>query len=382
MQEVSEHSCAQCSRRFSACFSYQSEVVDGTAYRFCTPTCRQNWLAERGDCVCSVCAKPFRLEYPFQITTRRGQRTHYCSTRCVAQARQARAAARTPAHRPSRIAVFNHKGGTGKTTTAINLAAALAEEGKRVLLVDADGQGNVGVSLGVHGEGSLYHVLAQNVAPSEVAVPVRDRLSVITANELLAAAELFLVTRPQRDKELRHRLGQCDDAYDVVVVDCAPALSLLNQNALVYCDGVLVPVACDYLSLVGMRQVLRTMHQVRRLLHHPVSLLGVLPTFFDARQRLARESLGTLQENFGERCLSPIRVNARLKEAPSVRQTIFEYAPDSHGAQDYRQLATRVTEQLQELQRGSTPTAAVTGTRAQTARANPPAPAAALTGAL
>ena len=130
--------------------------------------------------------------------------------------------------------------------------------------------------------------------------------------------------------------------YDVVVIDCAPALSLMNQNALVFADSVIVPVACDYLSLVGVKQVIKTIKNVRELLDHDIEVLGVLPTFYDVRNRIARESLDTLKRHFGEHCLPPVRVNTRLKEAPSVKQTIFELAPESHGAEDYRHLVRHV----------------------------------------
>jgi chromosome partitioning protein len=116
----------------------------------------------------------------------------------------------------------------------------------------------------------------------------------------------------------------------------------MSQNALVYADSVIVPVSCDYLSLVGVKQVLRTLRHVRDLLKHDVALLGVLPTFYDVRNKIARDSVAALQDHFGERCLPPIRVNTKLREAPSVRKTIFEYAPDSHGALDYMGLVDHV----------------------------------------
>jgi chromosome partitioning protein len=219
----------------------------------------------------------------------------------------------------------------------------MAEAGRRVLLIDADGQGNVGASLGIAGQRTLYHVLVNGAQASEVAVPVREGLDVLTSNETLAAAELFLAERPNRDRIMRERLGDACGGYDTVVIDCAPALSLMNQNAMVYADSVVVPVACDYLSLVGVKQVLRTIRNVRELLQHDVQLLGVLPTFFDVRNRISREAILTLRRHFEGRCYDPIRINTKLREAPSAKQTIFEYAPKSHGAEDYRRLVQRVT---------------------------------------
>ena len=297
-------------------------------------------------CQCAVCGKHFALEFPFQVQVGDRGATHFCSMECKGAARagvqRVNKAGAPVAKGPRRIAVFNHKGGTGKTTTAVNLAAGLAEAGNRVLLIDADGQGNVGASLGIRGERTLYHVLVGGVGADQAAVPVRANLDVLTSNELLAAAELNLATRPNRDRVLRERLGDRVNGYDVVVLDCAPALSLMNQNALVYADSVVVPVSCDYLSLVGVKQVLRTLRHVRDLLRHDVAMLGVLPTFYDVRNKIARDAVSALTDHFGDRCLTPIRVNTKLREAPSVKKTIFEHAPDSHGALDYMALVEHV----------------------------------------
>jgi len=241
-------------------------------------------------------------------------------------------------HAPRRLAIFNHKGGTGKTTTSVSLAAGLAARGLKVLLVDTDSQGNVGVSLNVKAEKSLYHVLVMGLKAQDAAVNVRPNLDLVCANETLAAAELYLAGRQNRDRVLRDRLASATDAYDVVVVDCSPSLSLMNQNALVFADGILVPVACDFLSLVGVRQVIKTVKNVNALLHHPVQIWGVLPTFYDARARICRDAIDTLKQHFGERCLPPIRATMKIKEAPAQGKTIFEYAGQANAAIDYRRV--------------------------------------------
>jgi chromosome partitioning protein len=246
--------------------------------------------------------------------------------------------ARQRMHAPSRLAIFNHKGGTGKTTTSVSLAAGLASRGLRVLLVDTDSQGNVGVSLGVKAEKTLYHVLVMGVRASDAAVHVRPNLDVVVSNETLAAAELYLAGRQNRDRILRDRLASTFDEYDVVMLDCSPSLSLLNQNALVVADGIIVPVACDFLSLVGVRQVVKTVKNVNSLLHHPVQIHAVLPTFYDARARICRDAVEALREHFGDRVLPPIRQATRLKEAPAQGKTIFEFAPESNSAEDYGQV--------------------------------------------
>ncbi|MDP9150451.1 MAG: ParA family protein, partial [Myxococcota bacterium] len=236
---------------------------------------------------------------------------------------------------PARLAVFNHKGGTGKTTTSVSIASGLASRGLRVLLVDTDSQGNVAVSLGVKAERSLYHVLVMGMRPMDAAVPVRPNLDVLVSNETLAAAELYLAGRQNRDRILRDRLASAFEQYDVIVLDCSPSLSLLNQNALVVADGILVPVACDFLSLVGVRQVIKTVKNVNALLHHPVQIHGVLPTFYDARARICRDAVEAMREHFGDRVLPPIRQATRIKEAPAQGKSIFEFAPESNAAEDY-----------------------------------------------
>lgn len=377
--------CDVCGEAFEPKFRYQLREENGRYVKVCSTRCQQELM--RGDSAneleCEVCEKSFRLEYPFQVVALEGSRHYFCSTAC----RRAGSAgiAKRPSQRPRaimnqggalssqvaggprRIAVFNHKGGTGKTTTAVNLAAGFAEAGKRVLLIDLDGQGNVGASLGIRGEKSLYHVLVHGLPVADAVVPVRSNFDVITSNETLAAAELHLAQQPNRDRVLRDRFassGALLAEYDLVILDCAPALSLMNQNALVFADSILIPVGCDYLSLVGVRQVLRTMKNVKRLLRHDVKLLGVLPTFYDQRNKISQEALAALKEHFGDRCFEPVRVNTKIKEAPSKKMTIFEHAPESHGAEDYLQLVARLL--------GEAPTSR--GARAERAATPPPVP--------
>jgi chromosome partitioning protein len=268
---------------------------------------------------------------------------------------------------PRYIAVFNHKGGTGKTTTAVSIAAGLAAKGKRVLLVDTDAQGNVAVSLGTNVERSLYHVLVMGLRVSDAVKTVRPNLDLLPSNETLAAAELYLAGRQNRDRVLSERLSAAAVNYDYVVLDCSPSLSLMNQNALVFADSVLVPVACDYLSLVGVRQVIKTVKNVNAILHHPVQIWGVLPTLFDARAKICHEAISTLKQHFAERCLPPVRSAIKVKEAPSQGQTIFEYAAGSPAADDYNVVVDRIIQNREASQqsgpspagRGARPVAAV-----------------------
>jgi chromosome partitioning protein len=365
-------SCSVCGKRFDVQFRYQMEERDGGFAFFCSHPCHGKAVSGEasGGATCSACKKHFDVELVSQVVRVRGELGHACSEECrrqiLAEADGARLGALPPSteshapppalypsrapvlppvprprrriHAPSRLAIFNHKGGTGKTTTSVSLAAGLAARGVRVLLVDTDSQGNIGVSLGVKAEKTLYHVLVMGIRPSDAAISVRPNLDVIVSNETLAAAELYLAGRQNRDRILRERLASTFNDYDVVMLDCSPSLSLLNQNALVVADGIIVPVACDFLSLVGVRQVIKTVKNVNSLLHHPVQIYGVLPTFYDARARICRDAVDALREHFGERLLPPIRQATRLKEAPAQGKTIFEFAPESNSAQDYGQV--------------------------------------------
>jgi chromosome partitioning protein len=352
-------SCSVCNQRFEVQFRYQMEEREGGFAFFCSQKCHSASLD--GDSTCDACQKRFRVELVAQVVQVKGVRKYACSDSCRAQVLAEDAGMRlvdaleeipavlrpaTSRHSsfggPKRIAVFNHKGGTGKTTTTVSIAGGLAARGVRVLVVDTDSQGNIAHSLGIKAERSLYHVLVMGLAPRAAAVNVRPNLDVIASNETLAAAELYLAGRQNRDRVLRERLDAGTKDYDVVILDCSPSLSLLNQNALVFADGVLVPVACDYLSLVGVRQVVKTVKNVNSLLHHPVQIWGVLPTFYDARARICRDALETLEKHFGDRCLAPIRQATRVKEAPASGKTIFEHAPESHAALDYDRVVQKL----------------------------------------
>jgi chromosome partitioning protein len=289
--------------------------------------------------VCTGCGTEFKVAYVFQVAVVGGVRRHFCTLEC----RKTHLGEESfRARRARRIAILNQKGGTGKTTTAVNLAAGLAERGNEVLLLDTDAQGNVGASLGIRGDKSLYHVIVDGADPVDVSVPVRNSLDVVTSDATLAAAEIWLARQDpeERARVLMQRLNlmKVTRRYAYVILDCGPSLNLLNQNALTYADEVIIPVTCDYLALVGVKQVLRTIKDVERHLHHAVRIAGVLPTFYDGRTRLAREAYTTLRGHFKQRCLEPIRQNTRLAEAPANRKTIFEYAPDSHGASDYKRV--------------------------------------------
>lgn len=347
MQEAQAHPhCNVCGKQFVPKFRFQLQSAGGgIPAPYCSQSCRMRagaapQAAPRPQVECSACAQPFTPELAAQTIRIGGAMAYACTPACRTKLLQSA----PPTRETRRIAVMNQKGGTGKTTTSINLAAGLAQEGRRVLLIDMDSQGSVGVSLGISGEYSIYHVLIDGVLPGKAAVPIRDNLDVVTSNETVASAEIILANASRREKILAERCKSLE-GYDYVIMDCAPSLSIVNQNALTFADHVLIPVACDYLSMVGVKQILKTLRRIEEVLVHPIEVLGVLPTFYDARARITHEVEANLRNHFGEKVFTPIRSNTRLKEAPSHRKTIYEYAPSSTAAEDYTSLTRRV-EQL------------------------------------
>jgi chromosome partitioning protein len=346
--------CETCGQRFAVELAFQVMFVDGRRRYVCDAGCRKALLgklnrvplaarlAPANDRDTIPAPPPFhdRPELPPVLDPTRARPPNQTPRESGVVLRSSTIL--PPPSGPRVLAVFNHKGGTGKTTTAVTLAAGLAARGARVLLVDSDGQGNVAVSLGIAPERTLYHVLVMGLDLRQAIVSARPGLDVLASNETIAAAELYLAGRRQRDRVLAERLAVSRELYDFVIVDCSPSLSLMNQNALVFADAVLCPVACDYLSLVGVRQVLRTVKHVNTLLSHPVRFWGALPTFFDARAKICHEALGALREHFGERCLEPIRLAIKVKEAPAQGKTLLEYASGSNAARDYMKVVERL----------------------------------------
>lgn len=347
MHLPSDARCSTCGFSFAPRSSWQ---VDGSK-SWCSLPCKAQGAVAGAGPTCAVCTTSFTLTYAYQALKHQGTIAYVCSEACRAQLGAARAtptpvelapapsgsASNSAPVRPYRLAVLNQKGGTGKTTTSISIAAGLAEAGCRVLLVDCDPQGNVGASLGVRAPKSLYHVMIDEMPLDDVVVPIAANFDVLTSDDTLAAAEIKLAQHPGRGGVLARCLD-ATSAYTHVVLDCGPSLSLVNQNALCSVDEVLIPVACDYLSLVGVKQVLKTIKNVNMHLGHPLKVGAVLPTFYDGRAKICRDALDALKKHFGDACLPPIRQNVKLKEAPSHKKTIFEHDPHSSGAEDYRKV--------------------------------------------
>jgi chromosome partitioning protein len=250
------------------------------------------------------------------------------------------------------FAIANQKGGVGKTTTAINLAASLAVNDIRVLVVDSDPQGNATSGLGVSKEPdipSLYHVLLGDThAKDAIRSTGFEGLDIITADKNLIGANLELVDIPDREYRLRDRLADIRDAYQFILIDCPPALDLLTLNALIAADSVLVPIQCEFFALEGVSELMDTIDRIRESFQHPLAIEGILLTMYDDRTNLTRQVAADLRDFFKDEVFRTIIPRSiRLAEAPSFGKPILTYDPRSKGAESYIKLAKEILDHEQ-----------------------------------
>lgn len=244
-------------------------------------------------------------------------------------------------------AVVNQKGGVGKTTTTVNLAAYLATFGKKVLLVDIDPQSNASVGLGVDRtqiKDCLYSVLIEGTDPQEVIIKSNiANLDVLPSTPRLAGAEVELVAVEPRETRLKSSLGSIQQNYDIVVIDCPPSLSLLTVNALTAANEVIIPIQCEYYALEGISQLTHTLELVRESLNPSLKIRGIVLTMFDPRTLLSSQVAEEARKYFGSKVFKTVVPrNVRLAEAPSFGQPIIFYDPGSKGAEAYENLCREV----------------------------------------
>ena len=247
------------------------------------------------------------------------------------------------------IAVVNQKGGVGKTTTAVNLAAALTDLGNKVLLCDFDPQANATSGLGVEKrkvKKSVYDVII-NDTPAAEAIVATKYADVLPASADLAGAGVELIVLPQPNFQLRNALAQVKDNYDVILIDCPPSLELLTINGLAAADSILIPVQCEYYALEGLSDLMSTLRMIKRKIHPTLDIFGVVLTMFDGRTNFSTQVAQEVRRHFpGKVFATVIPRNIRLAEAPSHGIPVTAYDRSSRGAQSYRDLANEIHKKL------------------------------------
>jgi len=250
------------------------------------------------------------------------------------------------------ICIANQKGGVGKTTTAVNLAASLAERGRRILLIDLDPQGNASSGLGIkrseYSERNIYHVLIGQLTLKEAMTRSAVKgLDVLVADNDLIGAEIELVAAERREYRLKEAIATVADEYDFVIIDCPPSLGLLTVNALTAANTFLVPLQCEYYALEGLSQLLNTAGLIKKKLNPDLRIEGIVLTMFDGRNNLSHQVVNEIKTHFGDKVFSSIIPrNVRLSEAPSHGKTILEYDDRSPGAKKYRELAQELDQKV------------------------------------
>ena len=253
--------------------------------------------------------------------------------------------------------IANQKGGVGKTTTSINLASSLATYEKRVLLVDMDPQGNATMGSGIDKnnlESSVYDVIVGKVTPDQaIKRNTEAAIDILPANRDLTAAEVELLNLPGKENRLRHALMRVSPSYDYIIVDCPPSLSMLTVNALAACQGVIIPVQCEYYALEGLTDLLGTINRIGKVLNPNLSIVGILRTMYDPRSSLTNEVSSQLHTHFGDTVFrTTIPRNVRLAEAPSYGQPANIYDRTSRGAIAYLGLAGELIRRNKQQKNG------------------------------
>lgn len=247
-----------------------------------------------------------------------------------------------------KICIINEKGGVGKTTTTISIAAGLSRKDKKVLVVDLDAQGNVGTILKVEVEKDVYNVLTENADVMQCTKHLGKNLDVMPSRETLTKTEVIISSMPNKEFILKNKLKALK-GYDYVLIDCPPSLGILNQNALLYAQEAFIPVSTDFLGYDALKKMTTVIETINDRFDHTIKITKVIPTLFDKRIKSCRKYLDKISSEFYEITTNPVRINSKLKEAPESGKSIFGFAPSSRGAKDYQRIVKVILNEEEKI---------------------------------
>ncbi len=236
------------------------------------------------------------------------------------------------------FAVINYKGGTGKTCTLVNLAYSISQRGNKVLIVDTDPQGSISYHLGLKPIASLYDIIVKNKPAMACITVARDNLDVIASNERLYPVELFMHQQKNKEQIIRDRLTSIVSNYDYVFIDCTPTMTLMNQNVLLFAEQVLVPVSMEYMTLLGVKQLIGNIKLLNKSFKKNIKITKVIPTFFNAHNKKTKNVYQSLSRVFSNYIAHPIRTNISISEASGQGKTIYEYNTTCQSIDDFNKL--------------------------------------------
>ncbi len=243
-----------------------------------------------------------------------------------------------------KIAVINQKGGVGKTTTTVNLSAGLASMGKKVLIIDLDAQGNIGTYFNKYSERDMFNLLTdKDITYKDCIMELTENLHLITSKETLEKAAVIMTGYDSRETTLIRKLKELKDSdYDYIILDCPPSLGLLNQNALLFANEAIIPVSTDFLGLDALEKMEKAVASINNYFEHNLKISAIIPTMYDKRNKICKDSLKLLKKKYSEVLTEPVRVCSKLKEAPLSGKSIYAYARNSVSAKEYLDVTNRI----------------------------------------
>lgn len=355
--------CKICGKEFTPKISaYTIENENGEKVYLCSYNCKEQYLEkDRPIQKCDQCGKEFRVVHNYQTLNLGGKAEYYlCSTECQGNfisdiKRKAREASglNKATDTTRKIIIYTQKGGTGKTTSALNVSVALSQMGFRVLLIDGDPQGNISISLRLKDNKkrkTLYHVFSDNTSIKDVICKNNEglnNLDLLLSDQSLAAVNINLVKYEDiktRHKVFAQKLKEVERQYDYIITDSGPALSVLNQNLLYAADEIIIPASCDYLSFATVEKVMGTIKDIKKFYNHKIDILGILPTLFISGRRISKKIVKELQTKYGpSMVLAPIRDRAGIRAASFEGKAVV-LSPKLQGYHEYQALAQTISD--------------------------------------